>query len=73
MILHKAPKYVPLKIFSLREGVFMDRLREMGFMPGQIISVIQGSVLGGPIVVHSGTSIIGLRLEEAEYILVNEL
>lgn len=73
MNLHKAPLYSPLKISSLREGLFLDRLRQMGLTPGSVISVVRGSVLGGPIVVNLGTTLIGLRLEEAAYIQVTEI
>lgn len=72
MNLHKAPLNTPLKISSLREGLFFDRLRQMGLTPGSEISVVRGSILGGPIVVNLGTSLIGLRLEEASYIQVIE-
>lgn len=70
MLLYEAPIRVPLKIFSLRESDLSMRLADMGFNPGATIAILQKSTLNGNVIIHLGTSLVGLRKAEAKLIHV---
>ena len=46
---------------------------EMGFIPGEIVSIVQVAPLGDPISVTVAGYNLSLRLNEAENVLVEEI
>ncbi len=49
---------------------FVDRMKEIGLVPGTVICVLRRSLFGGTIQVRYGTSTIGLRLSHDDTIEV---
>lgn len=70
MFLDEAPIHIPLKITSLREDFISSRLKQMDIKPGTVLSIVRKSYFGGPLIIHLGTIIIGIRREEAKNIRV---
>lgn len=58
-------------IVELERGDLSLKLMEMGFLPGEKISVDKIAPLGDPISVKIGTYLLSLRKEEANAVLVN--
>jgi len=52
----------------------LDRLRDLGFVPGEIVRVLARGPLGGePLAIRVGTSTFALRRYEADCILIAPL
>ncbi len=49
---------------------FVDRMKEIGLVPGTVVCVLRRSLFGGTIQVRYGTSTIGLRLSHHDTIEV---
>lgn len=58
-------------IVELERGDLSLKLMEMGFLPGEKISVDKIAPLGDPISVKIGSYLLSLRKEEANAVLVN--
>lgn len=57
-------------IVELERGDLSLKLMEMGFLPGEKISIDKIAPLGDPISVKIGTYLLSLRKEEANAVLV---
>ncbi|MBX7107286.1 MAG: ferrous iron transport protein A [Chitinophagales bacterium] len=57
-------------IVELERGDLSLKLMEMGFLPGEKISIDKVAPLGDPISVKIGTYLLSLRKEEANAVLV---
>ena len=57
-------------IMSLEDDELILKLMEMGFLPGEVISVEQIAPLGDPISVMISGYQVSLRINEAESIIV---
>lgn len=57
-------------IRQLPEGDLSVKLMEMGFLPGETVLVEQVALLGDPISVKVGNSLLTLRKEEARNVMV---
>jgi len=76
--LNKLPLHTDAIVGAVRDAhpddVVARRLRELGFVPGEMVRVIAASPLGGdPIVVQVGFTRFALRRSEAERVSVESL
>ena len=78
--LHKGDRGVVAEILETDEGTVGDaegatigrRLIEIGFVPGEMVQVIEEVWPGGdPLAVRVGTSVFALRRREARAVMVN--
>jgi ferrous iron transport protein A len=70
--LSKIPTKNKCKIITINaEGNTRRRLMDLGFIPGTIIESVRRSPLGDPTAYLVRSSVIALRKEEADKILVN--
>lgn len=66
----KAGSSVRIKSFSNEEVVL--KLMEMGFIPGEVVTVVQIAPLKDPISITVSGYQLSLRLNEAEHVIVEE-
>ena len=60
-------------IESFTDEVMKQKLLEMGCLPGEIITIDRFAPLGCPMAIDVSGSILSLRLEEADHIIVKPL
>jgi Fe2+ transport system protein FeoA len=56
----------------LGDDLIVTRLFEMGFMPGQKVTIQHRMAFGGPIIVFIQKTSVALRMEEASCIQIQE-
>lgn len=64
---------IAVKIKHVESNEILLKLMEMGFIPGEIVSIVQVAPLGDPISVTVAGYNLSLRLNEAENVLVEEI
>ncbi len=47
------------------------KLVEMGFIPGSEVSILFRAPFGGPLAIDLGSSVVSLRIEEAQVIMID--
>jgi len=57
-------------VVEFKEGEFALKMMEMGVVPGKIVRLIRKAPSGNPIVIESGMSLIAVRLEESDAMLI---
>jgi ferrous iron transport protein A len=57
-------------IDSFLDDQMKQKLLEMGCLPGEVITIDRFAALGGPVAIRINGSMLGLRMDEAEAILV---
>jgi len=57
-------------IESFLDEQMKQKLLEMGCLPGEVITIDRFAALGGPVAIRINGSMLGLRMDEAEAILV---
>jgi Fe2+ transport system protein FeoA len=60
-------------VTDIREGSLSPRLVEMGLCKGCKVEVLYRAPFNGPIAIDLGTSVLSLRLDEADMVLVEEM
>ena len=60
-------------VISLKAGDLGLKLMEMGFLPGEIISIDKIAPLGDPLSVKIGGYLLSLRKEEARTVIVRKM
>ena len=60
-------------IDSFTDGELSVKLLEMGCLPGERVTVDRFAPLGDPMAIHVADSIISIRLEEADNVLVKAI
>jgi Fe2+ transport system protein FeoA len=73
MKLFDVPVDTPVKINNFSDSLsvkFQHRLREIGFVEGEMISCIRKTPFGGPGIFKVGGSIFSLGSEIAEFIMI---
>lgn len=60
-------------IESFTDEVMKQKLLEMGCLPGEIITIDRFAPFGCPMAIDVSGSILSLRLEEADHIIVKPL
>jgi ferrous iron transport protein A len=65
--LHKGETAI---IDSFLDDQMKQKLLEMGCLPGEVITIDRFAALGGPVAIRINGSMLGLRMDEAEAILV---
>ncbi|MBA3647199.1 MAG: ferrous iron transport protein A [Chitinophagales bacterium] len=60
-------------VVSLSGGDLSLKLMEMGFLPGELISIDKIAPLGDPLSVKIGTYRLSLRKEEAKEVMVRRM
>jgi len=68
--LHKGDQAV---IESFMDDAMKQKLLEMGCLPGETITIDRFEPLGCPMAVHVNGSTLGIRMDEAESILVKPI
>ncbi|HEX5024231.1 MAG TPA: ferrous iron transport protein A [Agriterribacter sp.] len=64
---------VAVEIKQVENNELFLKLMEMGFIPGEIITITQVAPLGDPISVAVAGYSLSLRLNEAKHVLVEEV
>jgi len=64
---------ISVMIREIENNEIFLKLMEMGFIPGEIVSIVQKAPLGDTISVTVAGYNLSLRLSEAENVLVEEL
>ncbi len=59
------------QIIGYTDGCAHLRMMEMGFLPGEILQIIQIAPLGGPMAIGISGYVLSLRREEAKTVLVH--
>ena len=59
-------------VISIKSGDLALKLMEMGFLPGEIISIDKIAPLGDPLSVKIGSYLLSLRKEEAKAVIVRK-
>lgn len=57
-------------VVEFKEGEFALKMMEMGVVPGKIVRLIRKAPSGNRIVIESGMSLIAVRLEESDAMLI---
>lgn len=60
-------------VVEFKEGEFALKMMEMGVVPGKIIRLVRRAPAGNPIVIESGMSLIAVRLEESETMMIKRI
>lgn len=64
--------HTPALVVDIRPGSLAPRLVEMGLCKGTVVVVLFRAPFGGPMAVDLGDSVLSLRLDEAEQIIIAE-
>jgi Fe2+ transport system protein FeoA len=59
-------------VVAIREGVLAPKLVEMGLFKGCKVAVLFRAPFNGPMAIDLGTSVLSLRLDEAEMVVVED-
>ncbi|MBK9400678.1 MAG: ferrous iron transport protein A [Bacteroidetes bacterium] len=68
--LHKGESAI---IDSFMDDTMKQKLLEMGFLPGDTVTLDRFAPLGCPIAIEVNGSTLGIRLDEAAYIIVKPI
>jgi ferrous iron transport protein A len=58
-------------IAEIQPGVIAPKLVEMGLYPGCFVRVLFKAPFGGPLAVDLGSSVLSLRMDEADCVLLS--
>ncbi|HNQ12984.1 MAG TPA: FeoA family protein [Bacteroidia bacterium] len=61
------------RIESFNDAQLGQKMMEMGFLPGEVVKVEQFAPFGNPIAISLEPSLIGIRSEEAQTVMVTLL
>lgn len=59
-------------VVAIREGMLAPKLVEMGLFKGCKVVVLFRAPFNGPMAIDLGTSVLSLRLDEAEMVVVED-
>lgn len=72
-LLSKIEKGQRCRIESFTDSQLGQKMMEMGFLPGEIIKVEHLAPFGNPMAISLEPSLIGIRAEEADSVIVSLL
>lgn len=68
--LHKGESAI---IDSFVDDIMKQKLLEMGFLPGDLVTIDRFAPLGCPIAIQVNGTVLGIRMDEADSIIVKPI